>query len=122
MEKQGDNARKDLKNMGIRSVLHLQERPGGSFDKPRDFFSLYPKERDGFYEFLKLVKYPNGYAANISRSMNTRNGRLLNLKSHDCHVLLQRILLIGMRGFADKDICTILFELAVSFKTYALGP
>ncbi|XP_050246160.1 uncharacterized protein LOC126694124 [Quercus robur] len=86
--KDTDKARKDLKNMGIRSVLHLQERSDGSFDKPRAFFSLYPEEMDGFYEFLKSVKYPDGYAANISRSVNTRNGRLLNLKSHDCHVLL----------------------------------
>ena len=111
-----DKACKDLKNMGIRRVLHLQERPGGSFDNPRDFFLLYPKERDGFYEFLKLVKYPNGYAANISRLVNTRNGRLLNLKSHDCQVLLQWILLIGMRGFADKDICTVLFGLGSFFQ------
>ena len=64
------------KLLGIRSVLHLQERPDGSFEKPRAFFSLYPEERDGFYEFLKSVKYPDGYAANISRSVNTRNGRL----------------------------------------------
>ena len=86
--KDADKARKDLKNMGIRSVLHLKERPDGSFDKPRAFFSLYPEERDGIYEFLKLVKYPDGYATNISRLVNTRNGRLLNLKSHDYHMLL----------------------------------
>ena len=53
---------------------------------------------------------------NISRSVNTRNGRLLNLKSHDCHVLLQRILPIEMRGFTDKDICTVLFELGSFFQ------
>ena len=46
--KDTDKARKDLKNMGIRSVLHLQERPDGSFDKPRAFFSLYLEEMDGF--------------------------------------------------------------------------
>ena len=97
--------------MGIRSVLHLKECPNGSFDKPYAFFSLYLEESDGFYEFLKSFKYPDGYAANISRSVNTRNGRLLNLKSHDCHVLLQWILPIGMWGFADKDLCTVLFEL-----------
>ena len=77
---------------------------------------MYPEERDDFYEFLKSIKYPDGYAANISRSVNTRNGRLLNLKSHDCHVLLQRILPIGMRGFVDKDICIVLFELGSFFK------
>ena len=48
--------------------------------------------------------------------MNSRNGKLLNLKSHDYHVLLQRILPIGMWGFADKDICTGLFELGSFFQ------
>ena len=114
--KHKDKARKDLKNMVVRSVLHLKERPNGSFDKPRAFFSLYHKERDSFYEFFKSVKYLDGYKANISRLVNTRNGRLLNLKSHDCHVLLQRILPIRMRGFTNKDICTVLFELGNFFQ------
>ena len=102
--------------MGIRSVLHLKECPNGSFDKPCAFFSLYLEESDSFYEFLKSFKYPDGYAANISRPVNTRNGRLLNLKSHDCHVLLQWILPIGMWGFADEDLCTVLFELDSFFQ------
>lgn len=32
-------------------------------------------------------------------------------KSHDCHVLIQRIPPIGMRGFVDKEISMTLFEL-----------
>ena len=42
--------------------------------------------------------------------MNAKNDRLSGLKSHDCHVLLQRILPIGLRGFAHKDISIVLFE------------
>ncbi len=78
----------NLKKMNIRQDLHLKECPDGSYVKPQAIFSLIPKERDGFYKFLKSVKYPYGYAANISRSVNTRNGKLFGLKSHECHVLL----------------------------------
>ena len=94
--------------MNFRHTLHLKQCPDGSYDKPRAFFSLSPNERDGFYDFLKLVKYPDGYAANISRLVNAKNGRLSGLKSHDCHVLLQRILPVGLRGFADKDISIVM--------------
>ena len=66
--------------------------------------------------FLKSVKYPDGYAANISRSVNAKNGRLSSLKSHDCHVLLQRILSIRLREFAHKDISIVLFELDSFFQ------
>ena len=75
--------------MNFRHTFHLKQRPDGSYDKPRAFFSLSPNERDGFYGFLKSVKYLDGYAANISRLVNVKNGRLSGLKSHDYHVLLQ---------------------------------
>ncbi|XP_028056155.1 uncharacterized protein LOC114260277 [Camellia sinensis] len=104
--KDTDKARMDLEDMNIRKELWLTTNPDGSYVKPRASFSLTPKEREGFFEFLKSVKYPDGYAANISRSVNAKNGRLTGLKSHDCHVLIQRILPIGMRGYVDKEIST----------------
>lgn len=74
------------------------------------------EEKEAFFEFLKSVKYPDGYAANISKCVNTSNGKLTGLKSHDCHVLIQRILPIGMRGFVDKEISIALFELGTFFQ------
>ena len=113
--KDTDKARMDLEDMGIRKELWLTRRPDGTYVKPRAIFSLTPEEREGFFEFLKLVKYPDGYAANISRSVNARNGKLTGLKSHDCHVLIQWILPIGMRGYVDKEISKTLFELGSFF-------
>ena len=52
--------------------------------------------------------------------MNAKNGRLSSLKSHDCHVLLYQILLIGLRGFAHKDISIVLFELDNFFQDLCL--
>ncbi|XP_075636598.1 uncharacterized protein LOC142608811 [Castanea sativa] len=102
--KDTNKARIDLQNMNFRHTLHLKRRPDGSYDKPRAFFSLSPNERDGFYDFLKLVKYPDGYAANISRSVNAKNGRLSGnffqdlclrtLKRSELEKLEERIVLI----------------------------
>jgi hypothetical protein len=114
--KDTDKARMDLEKMNIREMLHLEVLPDRSCRKPRAIFSLNTAERDGFYDFLKSVKYPDGYAANISRSVNTRNGKLSGLKSHDCHVLLQRILPIRMQGFVDTNITTLLFKLGSFFQ------
>ena len=87
--KDTDKAQIDLQNMNFRHTLHLKQHPDGSYDKPRAFFTLSLNERDGFYDFLKSVKYSDGYAANISRLVNAKNGRLFSLKSYDYHVLLQ---------------------------------
>ena len=59
--KDTDKAQMELKKMNIRQDLHLKERLDGSYVKLRAIFSLTLKERDGFYEFLKLDKYPDGY-------------------------------------------------------------
>ena len=48
--------------------------------------------------------------------MNAKNGRLSGLKSHDYHVLLQRILPIGLREFAHKDISIVLFDFGIFFQ------
>ncbi|XP_028051487.1 uncharacterized protein LOC114256109 [Camellia sinensis] len=109
-------ARDDLQEMGIRQELHLQRKDNGSVVKPRAAYTLDSRQIDGFCEFLKSISYPDGYAANISRCVTSKNGRLSGMKSHDCHVLLQRLLPIGMRGFVNKEICTTLFELGNFFQ------
>lgn len=49
--------------------------------------------------------------------MTSKKGnKLSGMKSHDCHVLLQRVLPIGMRGFVNKEISTTLFELGSFFQ------
>ena len=66
--------------------------------------------------FLKSIKFPDGYAANISKHVNIEDGKILGLKSHDCHMLLQRLLPIGIRKFLRKDISTTLTELSCFFQ------
>lgn len=94
-------ARLDLQDMGIRSELHLQAA-GDKFKKPYASYTLTLEERHEFCQFLKSVKFPDGYAANISRNVNANEGKIYGLKSHDCHVLLQRILPVAVRKFFSK--------------------
>ncbi|KAI5350696.1 hypothetical protein L3X38_003587 [Prunus dulcis] len=75
-----------------------------------------PAERRAFCEFLKSVKFPNGYASNISRNVNVDEGTVSGLKSHDCHVLMQRLLLGGIRKDLKKSIYSPLVELSSFFQ------
>ena len=65
--------------------------------------------------FLKSIKFLDRYAANISKCVNIEDRKILGLKIHDFHVLLQRLLLIGIRKFLRKDISTTLTELSCFF-------
>ena len=78
----------DLEDMKIRKELHLKRRTDGSFEKPPALYTLSSDERHGFYEFLKSIKYLDGYAANISKCVTTKGDKLTGLKSHDYHILL----------------------------------
>ncbi|XP_062075345.1 uncharacterized protein LOC133779394 [Humulus lupulus] len=74
------NARLDLKYMGIRSELHPKESESKKTVIPPACFTLSKNEKIVFCRFLKTIKVPDGYAANISRCVDVRY--LSKLKSY----------------------------------------
>jgi hypothetical protein len=45
-----------------------------------------------------------------------QKGKISGMKSHDCHVLLQRLLPVAIRGYLSTEIRTPLIELCFFFK------
>ena len=84
--------------------------------KPFACYTLTLEERREFCKFLKSVKFPDGYATNISRNVNINDGKISGLKSHDCHVLLQRLLPVRIFPYLNKDVCNALMELSRFFQ------
>ncbi|WMV25908.1 hypothetical protein MTR67_019293 [Solanum verrucosum] len=113
--KDTEKAREDLKDMNIRKELWLQH-DDSSYTKPPACYNMSEKEKREFGEFLKCVKFPDGYASNISRCVSADGVKLAKLKSHDYHVLLQRLLPIAIRGFGNKDVSLALIELGHFFQ------
>ena len=113
--KDTEKASLDLADMKIRNKLHLQLK-GNKLLKPLACYTLTLEEIREFFKFLKSVKFPDGYAVNISRNVNINDGKILGLKSHDCHVLLQRLLLVGIRPYLNKDVCNALMEISGFFQ------
>ncbi|GLT94248.1 hypothetical protein SLE2022_120000 [Rubroshorea leprosula] len=53
--------------------------------------------------WLKELRFPDGYASNIARCVNMHDLHLFGIKSHDCHVFMQRLLPIAFRDlFIDE--------------------
>ena len=69
-----------------------------------------------FCKFLHSLKLPDGYSSNISRCVNMKDWRIQGLKSHDCHVILQRLLPLTLRGTLRKDVSKSLIQLSAFFK------
>jgi hypothetical protein len=52
---------------------------------------MSPGEKKLFCQILKGVKFPDGYASDISRNVIVEEKKIIGLKIHDTHVLLQDI-------------------------------
>ncbi|RVW28901.1 hypothetical protein CK203_111943 [Vitis vinifera] len=109
------NSRLDLQAMGIRDQLHLIQR-GNRVMLLAACYSLTSNEKKEFCKFFKEVKVPNGYASNISRCVQVNERKIFGLKSHDCHVLMQQLLPLAIRGVLHKNVCVVIVELCSFFK------
>jgi rubrerythrin len=111
------NSRLDLEDMGIRKELHLRPVEGGeSWEMPQAWYTMTKEEKIAFCEFIKAVRFPDGYASNLEKCVSADGCKLQGLKTHDCHILLQRILPAGLRGIMHKDIYEAVAELGNFFR------
>jgi hypothetical protein len=107
-------ARRDLQLMGIRKELHVQQN-GENYRMPLAKYTLTRDEKKGLCEWLKCVKFPDGYASNIGRCVNKVPGKISGMKSHDCHVFLQRLLPVAIRNLSTPEIRSTLTEFSNFF-------
>jgi len=84
------NTRQDLADMGIRSQLHPRS-DGKKIYLPPACHTLSKKEKISFCQCLHRVKVPQGYSSNIKNLVQLKELKLVGLKSHDCHVLMQKV-------------------------------
>ena len=50
------------------------------------------------------MKVPDGYASNISRCVQVDKRKIFGLKSHECHILMQQLLSLAIRGVLHKNV------------------
>jgi hypothetical protein len=50
------------------------------------------------FECLSSIKVPSGFSSNIKGIINMPEKEFLNLKSHDCHVIMTQLLPVALRG------------------------
>jgi hypothetical protein len=53
-------------------------------------------------KWLKNLKFPDGYTAGFRRYVNLKTGKFFGLKSHDYHIIMERLLPVMFRGFVKK--------------------
>ena len=112
--KDGIKARQDLADMGIRTELHPQTIGRRTY-LPSTCHTLSKKEKQSFSKSLRSVKVPQGYSSNISNLVSMQELKLVSLKSHDCHILMQQLLPVVIQGILPPSVRGILTRLCCLF-------
>jgi ssDNA-binding Zn-finger/Zn-ribbon topoisomerase 1 len=113
--KDGPKVRQDMAAMG-RSELAPQER-GKRWYLPPACFTLSKKEKVSFCESLHGLKVPAGYSSNFRRLVSMSDLKLVGMKSHDCHVLMQQLLPVAIRGILPPQVRYTSTRLCFFFNT-----
>ena len=74
-----------------RPSLHLQQHGSGRVYKPKANYYLFKKQQQEVLSWMKELSFPDGYASNISRCVKEAQCKVSGMKSHDCHVVMQRL-------------------------------
>ncbi|XP_050378308.1 uncharacterized protein LOC126795524 [Argentina anserina] len=112
-DKTKDNikARVDLEKMGLREHLWLK-KTGTKVEMPIAPYEVKPSLKPWVFKWFHDVKYPQGYAANIARCVKVEEQKIIGLKTHDSHVLMQRLLPVVIRPYLHSDVVEPLVALS----------
>jgi len=113
-KKDGINARKDLFEMGVQFELRPQPHCKQMY-LPPTCHTLSKYEKISFCGCLRGVKAPQGYSSNIKSLVSMEDLKLIGLKSHDCHVLMQDLLLVVICGILPKSFRQVITCLCLFF-------
>ncbi|KAJ6374124.1 hypothetical protein OIU78_029763 [Salix suchowensis] len=109
-------ARLDIELYCRRPNLHLQQHDNGRVYKPKGSYYLFKKQQQEVLSWMKELSFPDGYASNISRCVKEAQCKVSGMKSHDCHVFIQRLIPVAFRPYLPRPLWETLTELSVFFR------
>jgi hypothetical protein len=114
--KDNPKARKDLALICCRPTLELGENE----KKPHAPYSLKLKRKKQLMKWLKNLKFLDGYVVGFRMSVSLKTGKFSGLKSHDYHIIMERLLPVMLCGFVRDDVWKAVAELSYFIDIFVL--
>ncbi|XP_074301461.1 uncharacterized protein LOC141632851 [Silene latifolia] len=106
-----DNKTKTAYNESSKADLKIyckrRSEPKFILDKPK---------RKVLSEWISKLKFPDGYASDLRRCVNESDFTLHGLKSHDCHVFMERLLPVALKNLLPKNEWNAITEISQFFR------
>lgn len=109
-------ARKDMARVCKRQMLELTYDEHGNHSMPRAPFTLDKSQKKVLCEWVRDLKFPDGFASNLSRCVDLRTLKLYGLKSHDCHVFMERLLPVALKELVPLHVWKAITEISQFFR------
>ncbi|XP_021733410.1 uncharacterized protein LOC110700211 [Chenopodium quinoa] len=83
---------------------------------PKAPFALDKAQRKVLCEWVKQLRFPDGYTSNLSRCVDLQACKLYGMKSHDCHVFMERMLPTALRELLPGHIWNAIIKISQFFR------
>ncbi|KAM3249472.1 hypothetical protein P3L10_011242 [Capsicum annuum] len=93
-----------------------QLRKDSNGQYPKVVYTLDKEARAILFNWMKCLKFPDGYVSNLDRLPDTNAKRLFGMKSHNCHVFMRRLMPIAFCELLPSNVWQALTELSLFFK------
>ncbi|XP_057779975.1 uncharacterized protein LOC130998576 [Salvia miltiorrhiza] len=101
--KDGLASRKDLVSMKMRTELAPIQGDRRTY-LPAACYTLSRGEKRQVCESLSRMKLPSNYSSNVNKLVSLKDSKLVGLKSHDYHTLMQQLLPVAIRGVLPDNV------------------
>ena len=114
--KDNAQARQDLRKYCRRNELLINPIDSGKGQKPKACYTLTKDERMLVLQWVQELKFPDSYASNLGRCVDLKELKMSGMKSHDCHIFMERLLPIAFRDFLPVEVWNALTELSQFYR------
>ena len=83
---------------------------------PKACYTLDKIRKQVLCEWVKNLRYPDGYASNLAGCVDMQKLKLFGMKSHDCHVFMQRLLPVAFHELLPQNVWKALTNFSMFFK------
>ena len=109
-------AKKDLAFYCNCQELELKEGFNGKMIIPKAPYTLTKEQRKMVCEWVKKLRLLDGYTSNLAKCVDMQDYKLSRMKSHDCHVFMERLLPIAFKDFLPNAMWNAITEVCIFFR------
>ena len=114
--KDSEKARLDMEHLGIRQDQH-PVIDGDNYSLPAALYFLDKEDKKMLCKFLQETKMPDGFSSNIRRCVDANSCKVSGLKTHDYHIILQKLLPLVVRKILPEDVVIPIIQLSRFFSS-----